>query len=173
MSEWERRRCGDERGVGQAVAAIMHTRGGGARVVAEVGGAVPRVARLGVRCAFKQLVARACRGRASGARAAGISAGGWQTRGAGKACAGLGEVCALEGPPLGAPWGGGNGERIAAFTLEDAFAPKNGFTLDPQIWVKPTSKFLPSEFSACSAVQSLWLHNEFSLQDLAISSPAT
>ena len=53
MSEWERRRCGDERGVGQAVAAIMHMHGGGARVVAEVGGAVPRVAWHGVGCASR------------------------------------------------------------------------------------------------------------------------
>ena len=97
------------------------------------------------RVCLKNPVVRACWGRASGARAAGISAGGCQTRGAGKPCARLGEVCALEGPPWGAPWGGGDGVRFAAFTLVDAFAPKNGFTLDPQIWVKPTSKFLPSE----------------------------
>ena len=63
MSEWEERRCGDERGVGQAVAAIMHTCGGGARVVAEVGGAAPRVAWLGRVC-FKQPVVRARAGAA-------------------------------------------------------------------------------------------------------------
>ena len=44
---------------------------------------------------------------------------------------------------LGRAMGRGKGFRFAAFTLVDA--PKNGFTLDPQIWVKPTSKFLPSE----------------------------
>ena len=63
MSEWEERRCGDERGVGQAVAAIMHTCGGGARVVAEVGGAAPRIAWLGRVC-FKQPVVRARAGAA-------------------------------------------------------------------------------------------------------------
>jgi hypothetical protein len=83
------------------------------------------------RVCLKNPVVRACWGRASGARAAGISAGGCQTRGAGKPCARLGEVCALEGPPLGAPWGGGDELRFA-FTLVDAFAPKKRIHFGPQ-----------------------------------------
>ena len=93
------------------------------------------------RVCFKNPVVRACWGRASGARAAGISAGGCQTRGAGKPCARLGEVCALEGPPLGAPWGRGDGVASQRLRWKTLSLRKNGFTLDPQIWVKPPVKF--------------------------------
>ena len=92
------------------------------------------------RVCFKNPVVRACWGRASGARAAGISAGGCQTRGAGKPCARLGEVCALEGPPLGAPWGRGDGCASKTLTLEHFFA-KNGFVLWAPFWVKSQLKY--------------------------------
>jgi len=143
MSEWERRRCGDERGVGQVVAAIMHTRGGGARVVAEVGGAVPRVARLGVRCASSS----SSRARAGGAPRARARPK-FQLEDAKRGVPGrrvrVWARCARwKAPPLGAPWGGGNGS--ASFTLVEALSPrKTAGTLGPHFWVKPTSKFLPT-----------------------------
>ena len=76
----------------------------------------------------------------------------------------------------GRPWarhGEGVTVRIAAFTLVDAFAPKKRIYFGPANLGETDVQVSTYGVSACSAVQSLWHHNEFSLQDLAISSPAT